>query len=340
MTAARDRVLVTGGAGFIGSALVERLLALGERVVVVDNLANGKADNLSHLAADRVRLLVADVRTPPAFRDELAAAHTVYHLACLGLRHSLHSPHENHEVNATATLRLLEAARVARVPRFVHVSSSEVYGSALVSPMNEDHPTRPTTVYGAAKLAGEAYARAFHATHGMAVTIVRPFNSYGPRCHHEGDAGEVIPKFVLRALAGRPLIVHGNGEQTRDFTYVDDTAEGIAAAGRRPAAAGATINLGSGSSLRILDLAAAVGRACGRSVRIVHDEPRPGDVLALCADLSQAARLLGFRATVPLDAGLARLVAWYRELALGPEALLATEIERNWLPGAAYRHVG
>jgi len=332
MTAVRNQVVVTGGAGFIGSALVEHLVRAGERVVVVDNLANGKRANLDRLPADRLRLVVADIRAPERYRDELAAAHTIFHLACLGLRHSLHAPRENHEVNATGTLAMLEAARSAGVPRFVHVSSSEVYGPAITSPMDESHPTRPSTVYGAGKLAGEAYARAFHSSHGLPVVIVRPFNGYGPRCHHEGDAGEVIPKFVLRALAGRPLVVFGSGEQTRDFTYVDDIAHGIATAARCDAALGATVNLGSGVALRILDLADAVAKAVGRDLHIAHDTPRPGDLAALCADAGLAHRLFGFRPAIAFEEGLARLLAWYRGLAIPPERLLDQEIERNWLP--------
>jgi len=335
----RDLVVVTGGAGFIGSALVERLMHAGERIVVIDNLVNGKRTNLAHLPTDRVNLRVADVRAPQAFADDLDRAHTLFHLACLGLRHSLHAGRENHDVNATGTLNLLEAAHAAGVPRVVHVSSSEVYGSMVAAPMPEDHPLQPTTIYGAAKLAGEAYARAFHSTHGLSVTIIRPFNGYGPRCHHEGDAGEVIPKFVLRALAGRPLIVHGEGTQTRDFTFVDDIAEGIFSAARCDATIGATVNLGSGTAVSILDLAAAVGRTVGREVRVVHDPPRPGDVAALCADTRRAQTLFGFRPTVTLDEGLARLLKWY-QIAAVPERLLADEVQRHWLPTGRARHGG
>ncbi len=331
MMAARHQVVVTGGAGFIGSALVEHLLRSGERVVVVDNLTNGKRANLERLPAERLRLIVADIRAPERYRGELAAAHTLFHLACLGVRHSLHAPRENHDVNATGTVAVLEAARAAGVPRFVHVSSSEVYGPAMISPMDESHPTRPSTVYGAGKLAGEAYARAFHSSYGLAVVIVRPFNSYGPRCHHEGDAGEVIPKFVLRALAGRPLVVFGSGEQTRDFTYVDDIAHAIAAAARCDAALGETVNLGSGVPLRVLDLVDAVAKAVGRDVRTVHDAPRPGDLAALCADSQRAKQLFGFRPRVSLPEGLARLVDWYHASASSAEQMLRDEVERNWL---------
>jgi UDP-glucose 4-epimerase len=135
------------------------------------------------------------------------------------------------EVNATATLKLLSIARTVGVNRFVYVSSSEVYGTAQWVPMTEEHPTFPMTVYGSSKLAGECYTRAFYQTYGYPTVVIRPFNAYGPRCHHEGDSGEVIPKFLLRCLANKPMIIFGDGNQTRDFTYVSDTARGILLAG-------------------------------------------------------------------------------------------------------------
>ncbi len=340
MTAQRNSVLVTGGAGFIGSALVERLVRDGEHVVVVDNLVNGKRANLAHLPAGGVRLIIADVRRPQDFEAELQAARTVFHLACLGVRHSLHSPAENRDVNEGGTQRMLEAAHAAGVSRFIYVSTSEVYGSAQTSPMSEDHPTRPTTVYGAAKLAGESQARSFHDAGAMAVTVVRPFNAYGPRCHHEGDAGEVVPKFVLRALERLPLVVFGDGQQTRDFTYVEDTAAAIADISRCDRAVGQTINFGSGIARSILDVAHEAGRAAGHGVQIIHDAPRPGDVRTLCADATRAARLIGYRPTVEFADGLDRLVAWYRGSGVAPGILLAEEIDRNWLPPSPVRHVG
>jgi UDP-glucose 4-epimerase len=326
----RSVVIVTGGAGFIGSEVVHQLAARGERVVVVDNLVNGSRANLEGLLSDRVTLLELDIRDLDALAPHLSRAHLVYHLACLGVRHSVHSPHENHDVNATATLRLLSACRERGVPRFVHVSSSEVYGTAKWAPITEDHPTFPCTVYGASKLAGECYARAFHTTYNYPTVVVRPFNTYGPRSHHEGDSGEVIPKFLLRCLAGRPMIVFGDGTQTRDFQYVSDTAAGILLAGDDPRAVGHTINLGSGSEVTINELARLVAAVADRHAVVQHDRPRPGDVRRLYADTSHAQQLLGFTPRVDLTAGLRLLLDWYRAQPRTPEELLEDEIVHNW----------
>ena len=327
----RALTIVTGGAGFLGSELVRQLAGEGARVVVIDNLVNGRRENLDGVPADLVTLLEQDIRAVPGYAALLREAGTIYHLACLGVRHSVHSPVENHDVNATATLRLLEASRAANVPKFVYVSSSEVYGTARWAPMNEDHPTLPCTVYGGSKLAGEAYTRAFHRTYDYPTVVVRPFNTYGPRSHHEGDSGEVIPKFLLRCLAGKPMVIFGDGTQTRDFTYVSDSARGIILAGTQAAAVGRTINLGSGAEVTVNDLARLVSQAAGRpDAEIIHDDPRPGDVLRLCADMSQARSLLGYEVRVPLAEGLTQLLAWYRAQGASPEELLRNEVVRNW----------
>ena len=327
----RSTVLVTGGAGFIGSELVRQLAARGDRVLIVDNLVNGRRENVAEVLSDAVQLLPVDVRKLDAITPHLAAVRVVYHLACLGVRHSVHSPVENHEVNATATLHLLAACRAAGVPRFVYVSSSEVYGTAKWAPMTEDHPTFPCTVYGASKLAGECYTRAYFRTYGYPTVVIRPFNTYGPRSHHEGDSGEVIPKFLLRCLAGKPMVIFGDGAQTRDFTYVSDSAAGILLAGEHENAVGDTINLGFGSEVTINDLAQQIAEVAGRADAVVqHDVPRPGDVLRLYADMRHARESVGYAPTIPLAEGLARLLSWYREQGASPERLLENEIVHNW----------
>jgi len=328
-----SRFLVTGGAGFIGSELVRQLATPYACVTVVDNLVNGTRENLAGVLSSRVELVVADIRDRQQMAELLRGVDIVFHLACLGVRHSVHSPHENHEVNATATLHLLSAARSAGVQRFVYVSSSEVYGTARWAPMNEDHPTCPCTVYGASKLAGECYTRAFFTTYDLPTVVVRPFNTYGPRCHHEGDSGEVIPRFMLRTLAGKPMVVFGDGSQTRDFTYVTDTARGIIDAGTNPQAQGHTINLGAGSEITINELAGQVAAAVGcPPADVIHDNPRPGDVLRLFADTTRARRLLGFEPRVCLREGLEELRQWYAGQPRSPQELLEEEVLHNWKP--------
>lgn len=341
MAEARQRVLVTGGAGFIGSELVRQLATRGATVTVVDNLINGKRDSLDGLLSDQVQLAVVDIRDGQRMSELLAGVDVVFHLACLGVRHSIHSPHENHEVNATSTLQLLIAARAANVGRFVYTSTSEVYGTARWTPMTEEHPTYPMTVYGASKLAGECYTRAFFETFGYPTVIIRPFNAYGPHCHHEGDSGEVIPKFLLRCLANRPMVIFGDGTQTRDFTYVEDTARGILLAGMADAAIGQTINLGSGHEIAIRDLAREVATAAGcPNAAMTYEAPRPGDVLRLYADTTKAQRLLGFQSRIAFSDGLSRMRDWYLSLAQSPEALLQDEVVYNWVRQETVTHVG
>ena len=325
------RILVTGGAGFIGSELTHQLVKLGSSVIVVDNLINGKSENLADLPQDQCTLVKSDIRDIPRMRELLANVDIIFHLAALGVRHSIHSPVENHAVNATATLNLLIEARKAKVSRFVCVSSSEVYGTGYKVPMDEDHPTYPMTVYGASKLAGECYARAFYRTYDYPVVIIRPFNTFGPRSHHEGDSGEVIPKMMLRALAGEPLIIFGDGEQTRDFTYVSDTARGIIEAGLSDQAIGETFNIGSGKEITINQLAKKILKVLDKpDIEVIHDKPRPGDTLRLYADISKAKKLCGFEPQISLESALGSLSDWYLKMGRTPQELLKEEKPHNW----------
>ena len=325
------KILVTGGAGFIGSELVRQLAEQGYSVLVVDNLVNGRVENLAGLSPDQVQLVVADIRGRDRMADLMRNVDIIFHLACLGVRHSIHSPDENHEVNATATLHLLSEAAKANVKRYVYVSSSEVYGTARWVPMTEEHPTYPMTVYGASKLAGECYTRAYYSTYGYPTIIVRPFNAYGPNCHHEGDSGEVIPKFLLRCMAGLPMVIFGDGIQTRDFTYVSDAARGIIMAGLAEDTVGETINLGSGREISINQLAREVANVLEwPEAPVVHDDPRPGDVLRLYADTTKAQQLLGFKTNTSLQEGLVKLRDWYLSLGKSPEVMLEEEIVQNW----------
>ena len=325
------RFLVTGGAGFIGSELVRQLAALGTRVHIVDNLVNGRRENVEDVLSDRVELTVADIRDRVSMSSLLRDIDIVFHLACLGVRHSIHSPVENEEVNAAATLELLEAARRSGAKRFVYISTSEVYGMVTTVPVAEDHPTWPMTIYGASKLAGEAYTRSFWHQFDFPTIVLRPFNAYGPRCHHEGDSGEVIPRFMLRCLAGQPMVIFGDGEQTRDFTFVSDTAAGILAAGLSDNAVGQTINLGNGKAITITRLATMIRDVLGKpDAEIRYAERRPGDVLRLLSESSKARDLLNFKTTVSLRDGLVCLRDWYRSQGKSPEELLQQEVLLNW----------
>lgn len=328
------RCVVTGGAGFIGSALTRLLLKSGADVVVFDNLATGAAANVDcrEEVGRNPEILWGDVRDGERLSRVLREADTVFHLACLGVRHSIHSPLENEEVNARGTMTLLAAARRAKARRVVHVSSSEVYGTARSVPMAEDHPTDPHTVYGSSKLAGECYARSFYRCYGLPTVVVRPFNAYGPRSHFEGDSGEVLPRFVLRAVAGHPLVVFGDGTQTRDLTHVYDTATAIALAAVAEGVEGRTFNVGSGQEISINDLAETVRQVVGNSdLPIEHVEARPGDVLRLLADSREAERVLLFRPAVAAETGIADLVARFRTIPLARAEQLAAGMRvKNW----------
>jgi UDP-glucose 4-epimerase len=325
------KFLVTGGAGFIGSHLVEHLVGSGASVVVLDNFRNGRRENLAFPGAERLENIEGDIVDPATCRRAMAGVDTVFHLACLGVRHSLHSPIENHQVNALGTLHVLEAAREARVRRFVYVSTSEIYGRATEFPIRESCTPWPLTVYGSSKLAGEHYARSYFECYQLPVVCVRPFNNYGPRSHFEGDSGEVIPRFILRALAGQPPIIFGDGSHTRDFLYVKDCADTLAKIAHADSLVGEVVNLGYGEELRIDTLARTVMAAIGRpDLQPVFEAPRPADVPKLWVDTSKLKAAIAFRPRVGLDEGirstLAHLKALYRE---NPAALSQIKT-KNW----------
>ena len=306
------KVFVTGGAGFIGSHLVDALADCNVRVL--DDLSTGKQQNLaaSQARAD-VELIRGDIRDRRFVAELLSDTDVVFHLACRGVRHSIGHPLESHEVNADGTLILLEEARRAGVERFVHVSSSEVYGTARYAPMDENHPTFPETVYGAAKLAGECYARAYHQTYGLPTVVVRPFNNFGPRSHHEGDSGEVIPRFVVWALNGNAPIIFGDGTQTRDFIYVEETAHWLRRVAECDALVGQTINLGSGNETSVNELAEIVYEAVGvPELRPDYQPRRPGDVQRHLADVRRAKEILGFHTRISVREGIRRLIEHLR----------------------------
>ena len=327
-----QKVLVTGGAGFIGSHLVEVLIERGLSVVVLDNFRNGTRANLAPVTGSpRLQVLHGDITDPDTCHRACRGAGVVFHLACLGVRHSLHNPVENHQVNALGTLNVLQAARAAKAGRFVYVSTSEVYGRATDFPIRETTATWPLTVYGGSKLAGEHYARAYFECFGLPAVCVRPFNNYGPRSHFEGDAGEVIPRFLLRVLSGQPPVIFGDGSHTRDFLYVRDCAETLIRIAECDALTGQVVNLGYGEEVRIDTLARAVLQAVGRKdLQPVHESERPADVPRLWVDTRRLKAAIQFAPRVALDQGMALTLEYFRKLHAENPRCLEQITTRNW----------
>jgi UDP-glucose 4-epimerase len=327
------KILVTGGAGFIGSNLVDAIAAQdSHEILVADDFSSGAWSNLEqHATNPRVRIEQLDIRDKARARELVQGIDFVYHLAVRCIRLSLRDPYIVHDVNATGTLHLLTAALEAKVERFIYCSSSEVYGTARYVPMNEEHPLVPTTPYGASKLAGEAYARSFYLAYGLPVTIVRPFNTYGAREHFEGPYGEVLPKFLVRALNDEPLVIFGDGTQTRDFTEVTDTVRGLLTAGECDALVGDVVNIARGREVTINELAEIVLETIPQSKsRIEHQPPRPGDVQRHFADISKARRVLGFEPHINIREGVKRYVDWLARSEFDPREMLSKEVLRNW----------
>ena len=327
MTLANRHVVITGGAGFIGSHLAHRVLRDGPAsLTIIDDLSTGQAANLSEISEDH-RLIHGDICDPDV-AAEARDSDVTFHLAVRNVRASLGQPGENLRVNANGTLAILEAMRLGARGRFVYVSSSEVYGIPTSPVFSESTVPAPTTVYGAGKLAGEHLTLAYHSSYGLETQVVRPFNNYGPRSHFEGDSGEVIPKFILRARAGKPLHIHGNGQQTRDFMFVADTADWLVRMSGEASLIGEVVNIGTGSDLSVVDLAKMIVELTSSVSEIRFGPARPGDLPKLVADTSKVRALLDFGLPTSFEAGLAQTISYFSQF--DAEALLAQEVERNW----------
>lgn len=325
------KIVVTGGAGFIGSHLVDELLARGYGVTVLDNLRNGSMSNLKNAAANpNFRFVKGDVLKSEDCLTALTGGDIVYHLACLGVRHSIHSPIENHEVNASGTLNILEASRQLGVRKFFYISTSEVYGSTDCFPIKETSRTEPNTVYGASKLVGEYYAKAYTKCYALDTTVLRIFNNYGPRAHYQGDAGEIIPRTIVNALHDIQPIIFGNGTITRDFFYVKDTARALSDLIDNENIKGKTLNIGTGKEYTMKEVIEKILELMDKTAMgIRYMEDRPADVLRLWVDASSFYALTGFRANYSFEQGLAEAIAYYSGLL--KDGVLESEIvEKNW----------
>jgi len=308
--------LVTGGAGFIGSHLVERLLADGHRVRVFDNFSTGSRGNLAFARGHRrLEIVRGDLRNPKAVEAAMTGVALVLHQAAMrSVPRSVADPLGANAANVTGTLHVLHAAaRQRRKPRVVYASSSSVYGENPMLPKREDQPTAPISPYAASKVAGELYGSVWHRLFGVETVGLRYFNVFGPRQDPKSEYAAVIPKFILWGRQGQPLEVHGDGTQSRDFTYIDNVVSANLLAARAPASAvsGKAYNVGCGSRTSLLEIIEMIEGLLGHRVRRRHTPGRAGDVPHTLADIGAAKRDFGYQPLVSFEEGLRRTVDFF-----------------------------
>ena len=300
------RVLVTGGGGFIGSHVVDALLAAGHEVRVLDNFATGDRRNLMHVGGD-VEIVEGDIRSYERVHAAIRGCEIVFHQAALpSVPRSIEDPLTSNEVNVGGTLNVLLAARDAGVRRVVYASSSSVYGATPGDVKREDMAVAPLSPYGVAKYAGEAYCASFRETYGIETVALRYFNVFGPRQNPFSEYAAVIPAFMTALLMGTPATIYGDGLQSRDFTYVENVVDANLLAASSEEAVGHVLNIACGGSHTVLDLFREISRVAGLEGTVVHEPPRAGEVRLSQADIAKARELLGYSPSVDLPEGLAR----------------------------------
>jgi len=301
------RYLVTGGAGFIGSNLIKTLVYRGDEVTVLDDFSVGKKEYLED-SLDNIEVVEGSVCDFDLMRNLISKTDMVFHLAVKCLVACNDNPVMAHEVNVGGTFNVCLAAHEAHA-KVVYVSSSEVYGTCKYSPMTENHPTEPQSIYGLSKLIGEEYVKHFNKYYGVPAVIIRPFNTYGPN-HRDDQYSAVITAFIRRMENGESPIIEGTGEQSRDFTYISDTVEGIVLLSKLEH--GETVNIGSGKAISIKELAATLMRIYGVENKPIFTDARPNDVFKLEADIGRA-KAYGYEPKVSLEEGLRKYVAWWKQ---------------------------
>ena len=303
--------LVTGGAGFIGSHLAEELLRRGDSVRVVDNLVTGRRSNLDHLKG--IDFLEGDLADLSVAQRAADGCDYVLHQAAIpSVPRSVKDPITSNRANVDGTLNVLVAARDAGVKRVVFAGSSSAYGNTATLPKHEDMPTRPLSPYALQKVIGEEYLKMFTSLYGLETVTIRYFNVFGPRQDPSSPYSGVISVFATALLDNRSPMIFGDGEQTRDFTYVSNVVDGVLRACEAPGASGEVINVATGGRISLNQLFRTMGRMIGSSVEPKYAEPRAGDVRDSQADIAKAKRLLGYEPTVSFEDGLQRTVDWYR----------------------------
>lgn len=307
-------VLITGGAGFIGSHIATRMVELGHQVRLLDNFLTGHRANLDHLRG-RIELIEGDIRGPSVCARACGDVEYVFHEAALGsVPKSVNEPRESHDININGTFNILLAAAEQKVRRVIYAGSSSAYGDTEESPKHEGIRPAPMSPYAVQKLAGEQYCRAFTECFGLETITLRYFNVFGARQDPKSQYAAAIPAFVTAMLRGQRPTVFGDGEQSRDFTYVDDVVEGNRLAMEAPTTRGETVNVARGGSVTVNEVIASINRVLGTHVGPKYVDPRPGDVRHSSADIRLAERLLGFCPSVSFEEGLRRAVDYYRSL--------------------------
>lgn len=311
----KKRCVVTGAGGFIGSNVVRALLEQGWNVVGIDNWSTGRPENLSEVMDDpEFTFIEGDVRDAALLRSVFRGVDVVFHQAALGsVPRSVRDPWTSHDHNVNGTIQALLAARDAGVKRFVYAGSSSVYGDTAVLPKVETMPPNPLSPYAVSKYVGELYCSVFARVYGMETVTLRYFNVFGPRQDPNSQYAAVIPRFISALASGQSPTIFGDGEQTRDFTYIDNVVQAniLAATVDNPEIFGRAFNIGCGGRYSINQLLREIQRAMGTDAKPVYLDPRPGDVRDSQADIELARTLLGYEPAVHLSEGIARTVEWY-----------------------------
>ena len=298
------RVLVTGGAGFIGSHLVDRLVLLGHEVRVLDNFSSGHRANLERVLGE-VELVEGDIQSYERASRSVRDCETVFHLAALpSVPRSVQDPLTSHHANVTGTLNVLLAARDAGVRRVLYSSSSSVYGANTELPKHESLTPLPISPYAVSKLAGEGYCRAFGEVYGLEAVAIRLFNVFGPRQDPQSHYAAVIPRFIAALLAGRAPVVFGDGEQSRDFTFVENVVDAALLAVEADGVPGGVYNVACGASCTLNDLVDRLRQLTGADIQPIHQPDRAGDIRHSLADISRAERAFGYMPVIGLEEGL------------------------------------
>lgn len=305
--------LVTGGAGFVGSHLVEELLRRGEQVRVLDNFATSTRENLGTFLDD-VELIEGDIRSYHTVREAVDGMDIIFHQGALpSVPRSVEDPLTTNEVNVTGTLNVLDAARNVGVKRVVFASSSSVYGDNEEIPKREEMLPIPISPYGVSKLTGENYCEVFSRIYGLETVALRYFNVFGPRQDPQSSYAAFIPRFIVGIAAGRELTIYGDGTQSRDFTYVSNVVDANIRAAHVEGVSGQVFNIACGSSLTVNEVVGIIREALGTEGRVKHGPPAPGDVPHSLADITRAREKLGYEPELSAEEGLKRAVQWFRK---------------------------